>query len=221
MSRVLLFDIDGTLIKSGGVGGLALNRTFKELFGWDNALGGMHLDGMTDPLIYEAVFEAQGRPLEPFEPIYARYTEVLEECFQGFEKGRVLTGIPEILEALKGEDVALGLLTGNIEAGARLKLQHFGLWDHFDFGAYGSDHKIRAELVPIGVKRSKVTSCDRVVVIGDTPADIASAKAHDALSIAVATGSKYQYEDLKACEPDFLFRDFSNPAEVLKALLES
>ncbi|MDF1667633.1 MAG: hypothetical protein P1V97_38200, partial [Planctomycetota bacterium] len=88
MSRVLLFDIDGTLIRSGGVGGLSLNRALKELFGWEQALGGMQLDGMTDPLILEAVFEAHSRPLEPFQPIYDHYADVLKKTFQGFEKGQ-------------------------------------------------------------------------------------------------------------------------------------
>lgn len=219
MTRVLLFDIDGTLIRSGGIGGLSLNRTFKELFGWDQALGGMQLDGMTDPLILEAVFKAHNRPLEPFGPIYDHYAGVLEESFQGFDKGRVLPGIPELLAALKKEDAALGLLTGNIEAGARIKLEHYGLWDVFDFGAYGSDDKIRAQLVPIGVARSGLEANSGVVVIGDTPADIASAKAHNALSVAVATGSRYSYNDLEACHPDFLFKDLSKTAEILKVLL--
>lgn len=220
MSRVLLFDIDGTLIRSGGIGSLSLNRALKDLYGWEKALGGMQLDGMTDPLILEAVFEAHKRPLEPFQPIYDCYIGALKKSFEGFNKGQVLPGVLPLLDALKKEDVALGLLTGNIEAGARVKLEHYGLWDAFEFGAYGSDDKVRANLVLIGVARSGLESNTGVVVIGDTPADIASAKAHNAVSIAVATGSRYNYKDLEACEPDYLFEDLSDSEAILKALLE-
>ena len=219
MTRVLLFDIDGTLIRSGGVGSSSLNQCFKELYGWEKALGGMRLDGMTDPLILEAVFEAHSRPLEPFQPIYGRYTQILEKTLENFPGGAVLPGIKEVLDRLKSEDVALGLLTGNIERGAQIKLEHYELWDRFDFGAYGSDDKIRANLVPIALNRSGIDSASRVIVIGDTPSDIATAKAHDALSIAVATGSRFRHDDLKACEPDFLFEDFSEPEQFMTALL--
>jgi phosphoglycolate phosphatase-like HAD superfamily hydrolase len=139
-------------------------------------------------------------------------------------EGRVLPGIIELLEALhRREDCVLGLLTGNIEKGAELKLSHYGVWDFFEFGAFADDHVDRNKLGPVAHSRAVEKhgtsfEAEDVLVIGDTPRDIDCARAAGFVAVAIATGS-YAKDELAAHKPDLLFEDLSDTRGVMKALL--
>jgi phosphoglycolate phosphatase-like HAD superfamily hydrolase len=138
-------------------------------------------------------------------------------------QGSLLPGIIPILDILKERsDCVLALLTGNLAAGAEVKLTHYGVWHYFDFGAYADDHHERNRLGPIAVSRAfeehgEEFTPERIYVIGDTPRDIECGKAFGALTVAVATG-KYSRNELASHHPDFLFDDFSSVDAVLAAI---
>ena len=137
-------------------------------------------------------------------------------------QGRLLPGIVPLLEALHAQPgVLLGLLTGNLERGAELKLRHYGVWDYFRFGAYADDHHDRNELGPFAARRAldhhgAPISPERIWVLGDTPHDIACGRAIGARTVGVATGGATRAQ-LAEHRPDFLFDDFSDLAAVLAA----
>jgi phosphoglycolate phosphatase len=195
---VLLWDIDGTLISTAGVGRRALEQAFARRFGRSDVLG-FPFDGMTDPIIMRqgmvALGMAAGEIDREMHAILKIYLDVLAEACAMAQSFRIHAGIEAALALVAGRPgFSVGLGTGNIEPGARLKLAPVGLNDHFSFGGFGSDHGDRAQLIAIGADRGAArlgvprAEC-RVVVIGDTPKDIAAAKAIGAESIAVATGS--------------------------------
>jgi phosphoglycolate phosphatase len=195
---VLLWDIDGTLISTAGAGRRAIVHTFERRFGRGDVLS-FPFDGMTDPVIVRQGLQALGMPAEDIEkeiaPTLQAYVQVLTEVCAQANDFRVHAGISAALTLTAGRPgFANGLGTGNIEIGARLKLERVGLFTHFGFGGYGSDHHDRAELLAVGAHRGAARlghpreRC-RVVVIGDTPKDIAAARAIGAECIAVATGS--------------------------------
>lgn len=194
--RLWLFDIDGTLVDTSGAGLRALERAARECFGGEAPV--LDLRGATDSGILADLFVHYGR--EPKadlgETFFRRYLEVLGENLRGSSfSPRVLPGVVEMLDHLSGlADVSIGLLTGNIEAGARAKMNHFGLDHHFAFGAYGCDHADRNQLGPIALERAAAHagrrfSPEETLIIGDTPKDIACARAIGARCLAVATGS--------------------------------
>ena len=202
-SRLVLFDIDGTLIRSGRAGVRGMNAAFARLHGRPDALDGITFAGRTDRAIVAEVFMALGLDPTPerFEALRdAYFTHLEEELRKPVEGSGVLPGVGESLVALEQHpDVGLGLLTGNFERGAAIKLGHFGLWHRFGFGAFGDVHADRRALVPIAIAQAeRVTGArvpaSRVVVIGDTPADVACAHAHGAVAIAVATGPFSSHE---------------------------
>jgi phosphoglycolate phosphatase len=195
---VLLWDIDGTLISTAGVGRRALEQAFARRFGRSDVLG-FPFDGMTDPIIMRQGMVALGMEAGEIDRemhgILKIYLDVLAEACAMAQSFRIHAGIEAALALVAGRPgFSVGLGTGNIEPGARLKLAPVGLNDHFSFGGFGSDHGDRAQLIAIGADRGAArlgvprAEC-RVVVIGDTPKDIAAAKAIGAESIAVATGS--------------------------------
>jgi phosphoglycolate phosphatase-like HAD superfamily hydrolase len=195
---LILFDIDGTLLLSGGAGVRGLNRAFGQLHGRDSALDGVSLAGRTDRAIVIDLLRAIGR--EPDEPSIAalrdRYCEhlAIEIARPGTGRYGVLPGVQALLDDLDARaDVPIGLLTGNFRRGAEIKLGHFDLWGRFSFGAFGDDHVDRRALLPIALERAQdagidVPSMDRVLVVGDTPLDVDCARAHGARAVAVATG---------------------------------
>lgn len=192
-----LFDIDGTLIGSPrGVGRRALEQACRDACGIDGAMQGIVLHGNTDPYIIEEAFLAQlGRSpttaeLESVMSVYLRHleTELLPEG-----SVRRMPQVEETITALVARGATVGLATGNIEAGARLKLERVGLWHHFPFGGFGSDAPERAELVRVAIARARQRSghsftADAIWVIGDTPRDVAAAHAAGVRAIGVATG---------------------------------
>src|SRR4051812_9089483 len=222
--RLVLFDIDGTVLASGGAGERALRAILEEHYGSSDGLNGIEIAGRTDSLIAKQVLKKFGIEETPaaiakFLDLYlAKLTELLP-----LTKGRLLPGIVELLDALKAKPhMLLGLLTGNLARGAELKLAHYGVWKYFEFGAYADDHHDRNELGPFALRRAlekhgvEIPPRD-VFVLGDTPHDVACARAIGAHAIAVATGG-FTKEALEKCAPDFLFEDFSDIAPVIAAL---
>jgi phosphoglycolate phosphatase len=224
---VLLFDIDGTLVTTGGAGRRALERVFELLYGRDDACRHFQFDGMTDRAIVRGGLRAIGQPDsdEEIDFVLARYIAVLEEEVQKIEDARfhVHRGMLEALDAAAARaNVAIGLGTGNIREGARVKLERVRIFDRFTFGGFGCDHEDRAELIRVGAGRgaqqlgAPIEEC-RVAVIGDTPKDVAAAAAVGAEVIGVGTGS-FHPEALVACGARHAFADLSDP-RALAALL--
>ncbi len=195
---LILFDIDGTLIQSGRAGVRAMNLAFERLHGRRQALDGVTLAGRTDRAIVSDVFRAIG--IEPADADILRLRNAYVDCLADeirrpvSDPSGVLPGVLALLDRLAAlEAVAVGLLTGNFEGGAAVKLRHFALWDRFPFGAFGDQHADRRLLLPVALDRAASSGhgpFDRnaVVVIGDTPLDVDCARAHGALAIGVATG---------------------------------
>jgi phosphoglycolate phosphatase-like HAD superfamily hydrolase len=225
--RLLLFDIDGTLITSGGAGESALRDAMKTRFGIDEDLGGILLAGATDKKIAVAMLE-KNRLVPTPENITALLDEYLAhlETRMPRHDGRVLPGMIELLEVLaKREEAVLALLTGNVVRGAEIKLTHYGVWHHFEFGAFADDHHDRNELGKFARARAHDRHGiefpqERIFVIGDTPRDIECGRAIGAKTVAIATGH-YSFEELAEHTPDFLFQDFSETNCVVDCLLGS
>jgi phosphoglycolate phosphatase len=223
-TRLLLWDIDGTLINSGGAGVRALQLAGTEQFGIEEDLQGIEIAGRTDSGIVRQILAKRGSPLtdENVRMFLDRYVKFLARELP-LCKGRVLPGILELFSRFEARpDITLGLLTGNVARGARLKLDHYGLWKFFAFGAFADDHHDRNELGAVACARAfektgRQFRGGNVDVIGDTGHDIACGKAIDARTIAVATGS-WPRERLAKCEPDFLFDDLSKVAQVVATL---
>lgn len=222
--RLLLFDIDGTLVDTGGAGMAALVDATRETFGDDGPQ--LDLAGATDSGLLKNIYRSFSREEDAettarfFDLYLARLERNLEDpCFGG----RALEGVIEILDEVASAGVGKGLLTGNTAAGAEVKMRHYGMDGHFHFGAYGDDHHDRNELGPIALRRALETlkrefAPQEVIVIGDTPKDIRCAQAFGARSICVATGS-FTVEQLRAHGADLVFEDFSDIEPVLTALL--
>jgi phosphoglycolate phosphatase len=226
--RLLLFDIDGTLILTGGAGTRAMTRAFADVHGLPDALRAVELAGRTDRLIMRDVFARAGRPFdeEGLDAFRQRYCEFLREEMQAPGSGTkaTLPGVVPLIEALAGrDDVRLALLTGNFRASAEIKLTWFGLWHRFVWGVFGEEAFDREHLMPIAYERHRsltgapIDPAD-VVVIGDTPNDIRCARHGQARVIAVATGH-YDHATLAAHGPDALFEDLSNTEAVVRALV--
>lgn len=201
-ARLLLFDIDGTLVHTGRAGQRGMNAAFERLYGHPGALDQVSLAGRTDRAIVAEVFRAIGRAdaagsddeVFRLRDLYLEHLG-LEIVRPGPHPFGVLPGVTPLLEALAGEPTAvIALLTGNFEGGAAIKLGHFDLWRRFAFGAFGDRHVNRRDLVPIALAQARAaghTGLDAadVVVIGDTPLDVDCAIAHGARALGVATGS--------------------------------
>ena len=226
-SRILLFDIDGTLLLSGRAGYRALTRTFEELFGVPRGFDDIPVAGSTDELILTAAATRAGVAIDaPARArFHRRYCELFAEeiHFPGPRKG-LMPGVSRLLDALARNDaVRCGLVTGNFARPARIKLEHFGLWRYFGFGAYGDDAPVRDALVPIALERARrarveVRRPDDVVVIGDTPLDVQCAAAAGARCVAVATGS-YDEPALREAGAHAVLPDFSATEAVVETLL--
>ena len=225
--QLLLFDIDGTLVNTGGAGSSAMTRAFSELCGIRDAFQALSMAGMTDPLILEhavSVAEQAGLKVEcSFEDIYSAYIRFLtSELNSGTRPYRVLPGVIELLEELKGrKELELGLATGNIVEGARVKLEHGNIYHYFNFGGYGSDHGNRTHVVRQAVRRGAEyvapSEVRRAIVIGDTPRDIIHAKEADAEVIAVASGF-HSREALREFDPDLLLDSLEETEAFLEFL---
>jgi phosphoglycolate phosphatase len=222
--RLLLFDIDGTLIHSGGAGVHALKLTLVERFGIEDDLRDIEIAGMTDSGIVVSILKKHRIP-ETSENVSAFLDSYVH--FLSLElprrRGKLLPGVLELLERLKSrKHLVLALLTGNVSRGARLKLEHYGVWHFFEFGACADDDQDRNELGSFARARAKEKhgrefAAAEIDVIGDTPRDIACGKALGARTIAVATGT-WSREELAAHRPDFLIEDLSNVGQLTDTL---
>jgi|Deesub1362A_J573_1020465.scaffolds.fasta_scaffold00230_47 phosphoglycolate phosphatase-like HAD superfamily hydrolase len=222
--RLVLFDIDETLIDSGRAGTRALNRAFLDLFGIKDAFKDIRMAGMTDIQIMKEGLRVHGLSSMDGEvdAIVRRYLRFLSEEIENPWR-RVKPGVFEFLEALKEEGIPFGLLTGNLEEGARIKLRPFGLDAYFPAGAFGSDDEDRDRLLPIAIRRFSTLGVDvspeDCIIIGDTPRDVRCAKAHGARCIAVATGP-YSRDSLTEAGADLVV-DTLNEREVCLDFIKS
>jgi len=226
--RLLLFDVDGTLLSARGAGRRAVKAALERVYGTGGAIDAYDLRGKTDQRIVFDVMEAAGLPREAVK-------ERLDDFFEAYARGLVeeigdgrnvatLPGIASLIRRLdQTQGVLLGLLTGNIEEGARIKLTPTGLWPYFPVGAFGSDDVDRRRLPSLAARRAHALvgypfRPEEVLVIGDTPLDIECARAFGAIAVVVATGHHTRAELLDE-RPDLVFDDFSDVDHAAAALL--
>lgn len=225
--HLFLFDIDGTLIYAHGAGRRALSRALETVYGTTGPVTEFDFRGKTDPQIVFAMMRGAGVREEVIrarmEACFDAYVGYLEALIADGQRIQVMPGMQEILQALSTRDDALvGLLTGNIERGARTKLRPTGLLPFFRVGAFGSDDPDRRRLPAIARERARALlghdlPMERVTIIGDTPSDVDCARACGARAVAVATG-QHSLDELAACGPDVLFTNFSDVDAALLAL---
>jgi phosphoglycolate phosphatase-like HAD superfamily hydrolase len=223
--RLLLFDIDGTLIHKGKMGSTALRRAFHRLHRLEDALANVRLDGMTDRSICREVYGRHRLDWSEtaWRLVIDAYIEFLEQEARERPSGQLCPGVAPLLEDLaRRDDCVLGLLTGNVRRGAEIKLRAFGIWNYFRLGAYGCDRERRGELVEVALGRAREAhgldfSPAQAVIVGDTPADVEAARHGGCACVAVATG-RYSVDELRACGPDAVLPDLGDLPVVLQAL---
>lgn len=216
MKTLLLWDIDGTLIASGGAGMHALQIGLRNALGIDGSLDDIEFAGRTDRWIVRRIFEKFSVPHtdKNFEDYIASYIAALPAALAN-PKARVLPGVREILAAADARgDIAQGLLTGNLRRSAETKLGHHGLWEFFPFGGFADDGELRNDISPHALRRAhehaQVTFApERVWVIGDTPHDIECGRVIGARTLAVATGS-HTVAQLAGHNPDAVFENLAD-----------
>ena len=213
MTRLLLFDVDNTLLWSGGAGGKAMGLAFRDLFGIEDGFKRVEFSGRTDRYILAEALRQHGIDGD-YEEHHARFLEryytYLPQTLHQLQ-GKLMPGFPALLDALAGQpQVRLGLATGNFSRAAQLKLAHYGIDGYFRGGGFGEESPDRAVIVRRAVERlGEGLSEVEAVVIGDTPHDILSAKANGAIAVGVATGSD-TVDGLKESGADIVFEDFSD-----------
>lgn len=229
--RLILFDLDQTLVSLRGGSAKALNGAFEEVHGIPDAFSGMTFAGGLDlPLMKEMYRKWKLMPndleavpdLTDFKPVYFRH---LAELLKTWTHGEICPGVPALLETLASEPgVQLGLETGNFRESAFIKLQKFGLGSYFQDGGFGGEHMHRTEVVASAIaacqrRSGRTYSGDQIFIVGDTPSDIHAGQANHVQTLAVATG---QYTADQLCEhrPDHLLQDLSDTAGVIELLLE-
>jgi len=213
---ILLFDIDGTLVSTGGAGKLAMEGALQRAFGVEIVRDVVPYSGRTDVAIARDLLVAHDRPSTPADVTFLvdTYLDSLPASLTS-STGRICPGIETILGAVGSRpEIGLGLLTGNVERGARLKLGHFGIWQHFRYGGFGDRHADRNDVARTAYEAACTHhGCEidprSVWVIGDTPLDVSCARAIGANVLAVATGW-HALEELQACEPDLALADCSD-----------
>jgi len=225
-----LFDIDGTLLHSGGAGLRALYRAVSQRFGVTAVVDGIKPHGMTDPLILKDIFARSGIEVSDVAAeivaLVPEYARLLAEELQQGSGARLYPGVQELLRALSMRSkLRLGLLTGNFEQTAWIKLGHFDLARYFSFGAFGSDHEDRDLLLPIALERvttlaGEQVTASQVAVVGDTPRDVQCAKVNGAVAVGVAT-SIYSVEDLQRAGADCVLDSFADTDAGLAQLLSA
>jgi phosphoglycolate phosphatase-like HAD superfamily hydrolase len=227
--RIALFDIDGTLLTMGGAARDSFTRALSEAGGRPITTQGTSFVGKTDPQIAREILTAHGLdgPALPgmIEQTVRLYLRYFEAALPEAHAARLLPGVPALLEALAARPgITVALLTGNVEKGARLKLDHFGIAPYFDFSlsAFGSDHADRYQLPAVALERARRRIGDHVegealVIIGDSEHDVLCGRSVGARAVAVATGWTAA-ATLKALGPDHLFDDFSATADAVAAI---
>ncbi len=228
--KLVLFDIDGTILWSDGAGRRAMTAALTDVFGSAGPTD-YRYDGKTDPQIVRDLMRLEGHTEEVIDE---RMTPIIEHYLHGLERElgeglhtHLFEGVPELLDALEArEDMVLGLLTGNLRAGAALKLRSAGIdMARFRIGAFGSDHHHRPELPAIAQRRAREELGLEIpgaamVVIGDTPADIECGRAIGARAVGVATG-RYTVEELASHAPMAVFPTLADTDAVMRAILDA
>jgi phosphoglycolate phosphatase len=216
MVRLVLFDIDGTLVQTGGAGTRAFSKTFATEFKLHKGTEKMKFAGRTDVSLVREFFKIRGLPETPehFRQFFERYVFWLDHIL-AHSNGNVCKGVREFIGDLLALPVPpmLGLLTGNIRLGAELKLRHFGLWEIFETGAFADDHEDRNHIAVAALERGRRVVGENLrpqemIVVGDTPFDIRCGKFIGAKVLAVATGGA-TLEELKEHEPDWAVEDLT------------
>jgi len=224
MVRLILFDIDGTLIRTGGAGVRAFAKVFQTEFGAVDGFGRLKFAGRTDISLVREFFNYHNVPATPqnFERFFSKYVFWLDHILNE-SVTQICEGVADFIASTRAMPTPplLGLLTGNIRLGAEIKLKRVSLWDTFETGAFGDDHEHRDEIATIARERGarllkRDLADDEVLVIGDTPLDIRCARAIKAKVLAVATGGA-EIEELEAHRPDWAVQDLSaaDPDEML------
>ena len=209
--QAILFDIDGTLISTGGAGAVAWRLAFEDLYGLPADIGKYTDAGMTDPEVGRITFErviGRAPTSEEMASLMTKRSQYLPEAVSQSDGYRVLDGVPETLERLSRAGFLLGLTTGGVEAAAHIKLARADLNKYFSFGGYGSDSSDRTELTRTAIVRAgnilgEPLDPRRVLVVGDTPLDIEAAHAAGATAVGVASGH-YDEEQLRAAGADYV-----------------
>ncbi len=223
MRKLILFDIDGTLLMTGGAGKEAFNQVFSDHYGVAEAWRDIHPDGRTDPsLIFELFEKNLGRRPAPEEMqrVSSAYTVAFEKALPKSERFRLLPGVVELLDCLSDRGIGLlGLATGNFESTAGHKLRHGGLHHYFQFGGYGSDHAQRLELTRTAIERGRTLlgrsiPNEEIILVGDTLHDIDCGRRLDLTTIAVATGTTPR-SVLEGARPDFVLDELTPLEEVI------
>jgi len=225
--RLFLFDVDGTLVTARGAGRAAIGRALEKTYGATGPIETYDFRGRTDPRIVLDLMRAAGIAdatiAERLDACLAAYVRELAAEIGDGRRVEVMPGVADVVRTLdERDDAVVGLLTGNVQAGARVKLAPTGLWSHFRVGAFGSDDMDRRKLPAVACERARALvgrhfPFERVTIIGDTPLDVDCARACGAVAVAVATGY-HAHEELAACAPDHLFVDFSDVATTVATL---
>lgn len=222
---LFLFDIDGTLIDVGGAGVGAIRLAVQDLYGDEIAVPELDVRGTTDAALARKLLPAMGAEVTAgsIAQLYEAYLIRLREEFQKVNRGAgILPGVCELLDTLKAEGVVMGLLTGNLEAGAWIKLKRFGLDQYFSFGAFGDKHPERDKLGPEALAEAKRVhqrgfNPMTTVVIGDTPRDISCGRVIGSSTVAVATGA-YSLEELSEHNPTLALQSLQESGAILNLL---
>jgi phosphoglycolate phosphatase-like HAD superfamily hydrolase len=212
VTRALLFDIDQTLLYTGGAGGHAMNLAFEKMFGVSDGFGKVEFSGRTDLSILEeglCCHGIEGGAAAHLEEFLRIYHSLLPEALRE-KDGYLMPGFPELLEKLAGQDVRMGLGTGNFAGAARIKLEHYGIAKFFSGGGFGEASLERADVIRAAIEQvADGVARDDILVIGDTPKDVSAALENGVVAVGVATGSYSTYQ-LREAGAHLVFEDFSD-----------
>ena len=218
--KLFLFDIDGTLLTTDGAGRAALKSAGADLFAIEEDLRTINVSGSTDTAIVQDILRHHSLDVSTanVNRYLGGYLVWLKQHLAS-QSGAILPGVISLLDVLAKDSQAIGLLTGNVRRGAEIKLTAHGIWDRFSYGAFGDDNSDRNQLGPIAKQRAEAAlntefAAHDIVIIGDTPKDIACARAFGAVAIAVATG-RYSLADLSEHQPDHLVGDLADTKDLL------
>jgi phosphoglycolate phosphatase-like HAD superfamily hydrolase len=216
MVRLVLFDVDGTLVHTGRAGSQAFAKTFATEFNAHDGIDKIRFAGRTDVNLVREFFGFHNIPATPenFQRFFERYVFWLDQILT-HSTGKICRGVPEFIDGLRTlpNPPTLGLLTGNIRLGAEIKLRHYGLWDFFETGGFADDHEDRNHIAAATLERGrrvlgKNLRPEEIVVVGDTPFDIHCGKFIGARVLAVATGGA-KLDELKRHQPDWAVEDLT------------
>lgn len=225
LCTLVLWDIDNTLLYTGGAGSLGMARAFRDLYGVDDAFRRVEFSGRTDTAIFRDAALAHGIAEEHLGEELVRFCDAyiphLEAALREVPGGRLMPGVRDLLAAFAPrDDVVMGLGTGNVRRGGELKLRHFGIAPFFPgtLGGFGEDSHDRDDVIRVAIERmTNGAAPARVVVIGDTPHDVTAAKANGAFALAVATG-RNPVAELRACGADEVLDDLSDVEHALRLI---